>query len=397
MSPPTPTQPPRRTGRTLQRYVLREIRNAFVIGIGSAVSVLFVLRVVELVDLAFARGVPGRLVLALSGYIVPSFLETAIPMAALLGIVVAFARLGTDGELVALRASGIGLTDLVRPLLAFGLAVATFSLLLGVWARPWANRGIEKTTYEMARTRLTAALRPGVFNDWFGGVILYVEQLDPKSGDMRSVMLAEERKEYGRKTVFAADGHVQSNEDARTAHLELHDGSLLTYHDSGKYHDKTDFASMELNLDLTEDTGVDLRTMGGPSAMTWTDLVAERDAKLARGESAVEETIELHRKFVLPAAAILLPFIGVPLGAMGRRGVRSRGMVVSIMVVLIYYLLLTGAVTLARQQIVPTALSIWLPNLLLGGLGLWLFRRSVTERPLMLALPRCAARRKHPQ
>ncbi len=386
MNQAKPTQPARRTGRTLQRYVLREVRNAFAVGIGSAVSILFVLRVVELVDLAFARGVPGRLVLGLSGYIVPSFLETAIPMAALLGIVVAFARLGSDGELVALRASGVGLMNLLRPLLAFGFAVATLSLVLGIWVRPWANRGIEITTYEMARTRLTAALRPGVFNDWFGGVILYVDQLDPKSGDMRSVMLAEERKEYGRKTIFAAEGHVQSNEDARTAHLELHDGSLLTYHDSDKYHDKTDFTSMEINLDLTEDTGVDLREMGGPGAMTWTDLVGERDTKLARGESAIEETIELHRKFVLPAAALLLPFIGVPLGAAGRRGVRSRGMVVSILVVLIYYLLLTGAVTLARQQVVPIALSMWLPNLLLGGLGLWLFRRSATEQPLMFGL-----------
>lgn len=384
----TEARPPsRRTGQTLERYVLSEIGGAFAVGIVSAVSVLFVLRLVELVDLAFARGVPGRLVLALSGYIVPSFLETAVPMAALLGIVVAFARLSTDGELVALRASGISLTNLMRPLLAFGLAVATLSLLLGIWARPWANRGIENTTYEMARTRLTAALRPGVFNDWFGGVILYVGQLDQKSGDMRSVMLAEEREEYGRKTIFAAQGHLQSDQDARTAHLELRDGSLLTYHASGKYHDKTDFASMELNLDLTEDTGVDLRTLGGPGAMTWRDLVSERNAKLSRGESAIEETIELNRKFVLPAAAILLPFIGVPLGAAGRRGARSRGMVVGIVVVLIYYLLLTGAVTLARQQTVPTALSIWLPDLLLGGLGLWLFRRSATERPLVLGLP----------
>lgn len=386
-------QPARPTGRTLERYVLREIRNAFAIGIGSAASVLFVLRIVEMVDLAFARGVPGRLVLALSGYILPSFLETAVPMAALLGIVVAFARFSSDGELVALRASGMSLLGLLRPLLAFGVGVAAVSLLLGIWVRPWANRGIERTTYEMARTRLTAALRPGMFNEWFGGVILYVDKLDSKSGTMQSIVLAEERKEYGRKTIFAVDGRVESNTDLRAAHLELHDGSLLTYHPSGKYHDKTDFASMELNLDLTEDTGVDLATMGGPAAMKWEDLVAGRKAKLARGERAMEETIELHRKFVFPVAAMLLPFIGVPLGSAGRRGVRSRGMLVSVIVILLYYLLLTAAVTLARQDTVPVALAMWIPNLLLGGLGLWLFARSVLERPLSFDLPRLRRRK----
>jgi len=370
-------------GRTLQRYLLREVRATFAVGMALAVAVLFVLRMVEFVDLAFARGVPSRLVLALAGYIVPSYLEVALPMAALLSVVVVFARLSADGELIALRASGIGLRQLARPLIVFGVLTAALSLVLGVWARPWANRGIEHATFEMARTRLTAALRPGVFNSWFGGVILYVEHLDAKSGQMQRVLLSEEREEYGRKTIFAGAGQVQSNEDARTAYLQLLDGSLITYHVSGKYHDKTDFDSLELNLDMTEDTGVDLAAQGGPPAMRIGDLLARRDEKMSRGEPAIEESIELHRKLVLPVAALLLPLVGVPLGASGRRGVKSRGLVTSVIVVLLYYLMLTGAVTLAREQTVATAVAMWLPNIVLGLLGLWMFRRTAAERPLL--------------
>src|SRR6266852_3817442 len=99
-------------GRTLERYLLREVSGAFVVAVGLAVSVLFVLRIVEFVDLAFARGVPARLVAALAGYIVPSYLEIALPMGALLAVVVVFARLGSDGELLALRASGLELRQL---------------------------------------------------------------------------------------------------------------------------------------------------------------------------------------------------------------------------------------------------------------------------------------------
>ena len=371
-------------GRTLERYLLREVGVAFLAAIALAVSVLFVLRIVEFVDLAFARGVPARLVGALAGYIVPSYLEIALPMGALLAVVVVFARLGSDGELLALRASGLEIRQLATPLVSFSAAVALLSLVLGVWTRPWANRGIEATTYEMARTRLTASLRAGVFNTWFGGVILFVDELDSPSGSMRNVMLAEEREEFGRKTIFASDGHVESNEDARTAYLTLRNGSLLTYHPSGKYHDKTDFDSLELNLDLSEERGLDLMDNGGPSAMSLSRLLEERRDRLERGESAIEETIELHRKFVLPAAALLLPFVGVPLGAVGRRGVKSRGLLLSTIVVLAYYLSLTGAVTLARELILPTAVAMWLPDVLLAALAVVLFRRAATEKPFVL-------------
>lgn len=378
-------------GHTLQRYLLREVARAFLAAVGLAVSVLFVLRIVEFVDLAFARGVPARLVGALAGYIVPSYLEIALPMAALLAVVVVFARLGSDCELLALRAAGLELKQLARPLLAFSVGVALISLVLGVWTRPWANRGIEATTYEMARTRLTASLRAGVFNTWFGGVILFVDELDSKTGAMRNVMLAEEREEYGRKSIFASGGVVESDENARTAYLKLRRGSLLTYHPSGKYHDKTDFDLLELHLDLAEERGIDFMDNGGPSAMSFPRLLEERRERLARGETAIEETIELHRKFVLPAAALLLPFLGVPLGAAGRRGVKSRGLLVSTIVVLVYYLMLSGAVTVSREQMLPTAVAMWLPDVLLAAFAVATFRRATTEKPLVIS-PRRRAR-----
>jgi lipopolysaccharide export LptBFGC system permease protein LptF len=235
----------------------------------------------------------------------------------------------------------------------------------------------------MARTRLTASLRAGVFNTWFGGVILFVDEIDSRAGSMRNVMLAEEREEFGRKTIFATDGHVESNANARTAYLRLRSGSLLTYHASGKYHDKTDFDSLELNLDLVEERGLDLMDNGGPAAMPIGRLLEARRVLLANGQSAIEETIELHRKVVLPAAALLLPFIGVPLGAAGRRGVKSRGLLLSTIVVLIYYLAITAAVTIAREQVVPTSVAMWLPNVLLAALAVVLFRRASSERPLV--------------
>jgi lipopolysaccharide export LptBFGC system permease protein LptF len=139
---------------------------------------------------------------------------------------------------------------------------------------------------------------------------------------------------------------------------------------------------------MAEQSGLDAANAGGPAAMTMPRLLEERRAKLGRGESAMEETIELHRKLVLPVAALLLPFVGLPLGALGRRGVKSRGLVLSTMVVLVYYLLLTGAVTVAREEILPVAVAMWIPDLLLAVFAAALFQRVSSERPFAMPIVR---------
>jgi lipopolysaccharide export system permease protein len=385
-------------GRTLRRYVLGEIGTTFLAGLAMAICVLFVLRIMGFVDLVFARGVPGDQVLALAGYIVPSFLEIALPMAMLLSVVVGIGRLQSDGEVTAMSASGLSLGQLTRPIFRLSFLIALASLTLGVFVRPWANRNIERTSYEMARKRLTATLRPGVFNSWFGGVIIYIDQLEPESGLMKHVVLSDERDEYGPRTLFAREGRVESDEERQEAYLTMHDGSLLSYHQNAEYYDRTDFTTFELYLDLREDTAAPRPTDHDPTAMSWSALVASRDALRAAGDPAIEETIELQRKLVLPVATCLLPFIGVPLAIARTRTARSRGLVVSISVILIYYLLLTGAVTVAREQRVDAVVAMWMPNAALLVASLYVFIRRARGRstlPVGRRLLNALRRRKH--
>ena len=134
--------------------------------------VLIVMQIMDLVDLAFARGVPASQVIALFGYMLPAYLELTLPMALLLSLVVTFARATRDGELVALYSSGLNLNQIARPMFRFAFVVALASLALSLYTRPWANRKIEETTREMAHTRFTAALRPGVFSPWLDGLVI---------------------------------------------------------------------------------------------------------------------------------------------------------------------------------------------------------------------------------
>jgi len=371
-------------GKTLRNYLIREIGGAFLAGLGLFTFVLLIARILDLLDLVLSRGVPGGQVMVLFGYILPSFLELTIPMALLLAIVVGFGRLATDGELLAMRAAGLSLPQLLRPVMLFAAAVATLTLLLAIHARPWANRQVAATVYEIAKTRATAALKPQVFNANFGGMVIYVDSIHQPSGLMKGIVLSDERDSFRRTTIFSQAGRIVTDEKARTVYLQMLDGTSLSYHAGQESYDKTDFQSFEVNLDLEKDVDkYRLRPTLRPSEMRWDDLLAARTERKQAGDTAIEESIEVHRKFVLAGTALILGLIGVPLGIQRSRAVRARSLAVSAIVILLYYFMLSGAMTLVRRQALDVTVGMWLPNVILTIMGAFMFWRVAHDRRLL--------------
>src|SRR6185369_344954 len=199
-------------GKTLRRYVIREILGAFLAGLVLFTFVLFLTRILELVTLVMARGIPAELVVRLFAYVFPSFLEVTIPMAILLGVVVAFARFSSDGELLAMRAAGVSLWQLARPALAMGTIAGAATLVMAQWASPWAQRRITETTYEIAKTRATAALRPRMFNALADGLVVYADRIESSAQRLEGVLVSDERDESRRMTVFARSADMVIDE-----------------------------------------------------------------------------------------------------------------------------------------------------------------------------------------
>lgn len=367
-------------GKTLRRYLLVEVLKAFLMGLAVFTFILLVHRMLELMDLVLSRGVPALQVLFLFGCTVPAFLELTIPMAFLLAVVVAFGRLSHDGELTALRASGISLYQMVPPVLLLATTFAAVAFGLAAEGRPWANRELEQTLYEIAKERATAALTPKVFNTDFGGIVIYVDNIDTKDGLLQGVMLSDERDSYRRTTSFAAGGRLLTDEQARSLHLVLLNGTSLSFHAGQESYDKTDFGSLEVTLDFERDLTDPHPIATQPSDMRWNELWDARSDLLAQGKPAVEESIELNGRLVLPAATILLAIIGIPLGTQKARSVHAHGFAVTIAVVLIYYVMLSASVTIARNSYVRPEVVIWAPDTVLAVVGLWMTVRAAKER-----------------
>ena len=367
-------------GRTLQRYIFLQVLAPFGAGLALFTFVLLIARIMKLVELVVNRGVPALQILLLFSYILPAFLEVTVPMALLLACLMACGRLSADSEYTALRSSGISLYQFSAPIAGFAAAVCALSIFLSVYTRPWGNAALREGIFDLARTRASVGLKEHVFNDEFKDLVIYVEEIEPPGSTLRRILISARRVPGEPNTVLARRGTLVANEESHAVNLRLYDGVIFTGSPANQhdYH-KTDFSVYDVSLNLDDALGqLETRTRD-PSEIPLADLRGRIRELAAQQDPALAERVELNRRFSVPFASLVFALIGIPLGLQPVRAVRSRGLAVSLIVILVYYLLLSGAETLGQRGSVSIPLALWTPNLALGAIGAFLFLREARE------------------
>lgn len=374
-------------GRILYRYTLREMLAPFVLGLGVFTFVLLLARLLRLIELVVNRGLPATQVVLLFSYLLPAFLEVTVPMAMLLAILVAFGRLSADSEITALRSAGVSLYQLTPAVATFVLASTLATAALAVYARPWGNHAMRLALFDIARTRASAGIRPQVFNDEFAGLTIYTERVDSKRDRLVHVLIADQRDPDQQNTIFAAEGTLVSDPARHVVTLHLDDGVIYTRDATGRSEYRTEFESYAVSLDLQAAVAGLSEREEDPKELTLAALAARIAERRAAGVPATGEEVEYHRKFAIPFACVVFGLLALPLGIQPGRAVKSRGFALAVAVIFVYYILLSVGQALAEQGRVPPMLGLWLPNLVLGALGVIAFRRAGRELPMLPDFP----------
>ncbi len=389
--------------KIVDRYVLRELAVPFILGIGVFTSILLIVRILKLVEMVVNRGVPFLEMLKLFSYILPAFLEVTLPMALLLAILVAFGRMSSDSEIIALRASGFSLYRLLRPVGLFALAAAVLTFFLSVYARPWGNGLLRTGIYDIVKARASAGIKPKVFNDDFAGLVLYVDRIEPGGSTLHGILVSDQRDKPRSgsaakvddrtnpvkiggvdaardvNTVYASSGRVYSRVDDQFITLRLNDGGIYSVDEKGEGFENTTFETMDVNLDLSTALA-DLQARERDVSELQLDELRQAIAKkYAAGEPAFTERVEWHRKIAIPFACLVFAAIGVPLGIQPTRSVHSRGFSVSLGLIFLYYLLLTLGQNLGERGAAHPLIAVWIPNVILASIAGYLLSRSARD------------------
>jgi len=377
-------------GKILSRYVGREVVIPFLIGLAIFTFILLTARILKLVELVVNRGVPLLQMMKIFLYVTPAFFEVTVPMAFLLALLWGFGRLSADQEITALKSCGVSLYQMALPVGIFTLFVLGGTFLLTLYVRPWSNTALKQVFYEVTKTRATAGLKEKTFNDDFEGLVIYAEEIQPPGTILHGVMIADNRDPQSKNTLFARSGFVLTNEDKHLLTLSLHDGTMHGAESSGKGYQTTNFSVYEkfdVTLNLATAFAEAKKPDRDPQDMPLAELQSTIQQKKAAQTSYNTELVELHRRFSLPFSCVVFGLIALPLSIQPTRILRSHGFATGLGIIFVYYILLTVGETLGKKGVLPAALSLWLPNITLGGIGLLLFQRAAREIRFFPTLP----------
>jgi lipopolysaccharide export system permease protein len=372
--------------RTLYFYLIKELFPAFLLGLIGFTFILLTGRIVQLMEFFVNKGVPLGYILRLLYLLLPSFMVLTIPMATLLSVLLAFNRLSSDNEITALKASGVSLYQMIPPVLVFAVATYVATTFLSLYSVPRANEGSRALIYEVASSKANAGIREKMFNDDFEGLVLYVEEIKPRTLAWEKVFISDSRNPAEVLTIIAREGEVLSDPGTLAITLRLKRGAI---HKLGKEPDayqKIDFSTYDLRLHLK--TG--LKEKGTeekhPADMTLAELSRAIQVLQAKGSAAKIQWVKVHEKFSIPFACLVFGLIGIPLGLQSRvaRGGKFQGFAWAIGVLLVYYLLTNAGTSLAERGVVLLEVGMWSANAIFLTLGVYLLVKAANESPVLL-------------
>ncbi|HET7550812.1 MAG TPA: LptF/LptG family permease [Gemmatimonadaceae bacterium] len=214
--------------KILTRYILREHVGPLIFALSALTALLLLNQVAkrfgDLVGKGLSWGIIGEFFL-LS---IPFIIAMTLPMAVLVAVLYAFSRLASENEVTALRASGVSVVRLVRPVLWGGFALALLMLLFNDQILPRANHKLRTLQMDIARKKPTFALREQVINEVIPGkIFLKTGHIDPSTNKLREVFIYNFEDPSHRKTIYADSGQMGLVADQSTLQMTLHNGYVI--------------------------------------------------------------------------------------------------------------------------------------------------------------------------
>ena len=177
--------------RILTRYILKEIFSHSLLGLLVFTFVIFIRQLGNLLELVVRHNVPLRDMATLFLLPVPSILMMTIPMAVLVGTLIGLSRMAADGEVIAARASGIGLACFVRPVMLLAVTGWAVTLWMGLFLAPQAARKMNRMETGLKASQVPYEIQPRVFIEQFPNLLLYLEDVTGSRSSWRGVFIAD--------------------------------------------------------------------------------------------------------------------------------------------------------------------------------------------------------------
>jgi len=367
--------------RIITRYILKEMAGPFFVGFILFTLIFLSDKMTELTDLIINCGVGIFTIIQLLVFIMPAFLAITMPMGVLIGVLVAFNRLNSDNEIIAMKISGVHIKTLILPVLAASLIGSIIMIGWNNYVLPWGNSSFKSLVYKITSERASIAIQQKVFVSDFDRFTFYVDEKDDKNAFKNVMVFTQETENDPSYFISAKTGSVHSDPKEKAVYLRLEDGTLHQANSKEKnLYSRIKFKSYDINLDLKNKLAGMVSNEKSAREMDLTELGSEIAKSFQKGINTNNLKVEYHKKIAIPFACTAFTIIGIALGISIRVKGRSLSFLISLGLILIYYfLLIAGEIAGSRGTLTPW-FAMWLPNILTGISGVILLYLAVKEK-----------------
>jgi lipopolysaccharide export system permease protein len=361
-------------------YLATEILAPFLAALIILNAILFLGKLVPMLEGIFSFGIGAADFLRLWAYMSPQLLLFSIPMASMMGVIISFTRLSGDNEIIAMKASGISLYRMLPPVIVVALATAALTGLASTQFIPHGTVAMKQLLFQMATEKIDKGMREKQFSESLADVVLYADRVDPATDSWEGVYISDLRDKKTPLTVVAREGRLRAHLAQMQITLELTDGTM--HRALEELTQTIRFDRYELNVPVQPPQTVLGESSGGldKNSLTQGELLAHATALGTDTPQGAGLLVEFHERLVLPAGCFLLTLLGLPLALTARPGHRPLGLPLGLGFFILYYVMITAAKGLSESTSLPVGPTMWLPNLLTGGLMLYLLRSAARER-----------------
>lgn len=340
-------------------------------------SVLLMTKVLNIAELLFEKGVGFNTTISIIGSMALYLTGITLPLAFLMGMLMCFGRLTSDNEMIALRTSGISIAKISFPALILSLILSAAAFFMHFSILPSINWKASMAVHNLAQNA-TQLLEEGCWMKGFGKSSIFIQKIEDDNS-FKGVEIQQPLKDISLpRIIIAKEGYYRYEEENNTIYFDLIDGYIdEPSPDNDKSFERITFGEYTVKLNVTR------KVFNTPPKRTYHLNFNELEQRIK--ETSKDETeyrylvYEKHNRITLSLACFVFLLVGIPVSLQFKRSEKSVNFMFAGALALGWYLIMLFGRALSLGEHIPIVFGSWLPNIIIGTLGLILSIKKIRE------------------
>lgn len=341
--------------------------------------IFFLVKLIPFLDIVLEFNISFADFIRSFSYLFPNMLLYSIPMAAMMGIIIGFTRLCNDSEILAFKACGISIYNVLPPVIVVSLIISIITAYFSIKLIPAGEIALKQLMFQLAKEKIDKGIKQKQFTAALGDLVVYVNEVDKKTNEWKDVWVSDMRGQKTPTITMAQSGTMKTDLKTMVITIILNNGSL--HRSTEKQSQIITFNNYTINIPLT--LPATNTTVIGIAAMNMKQLAEKAELHGKSSKLGRRYLVHYHKRMALPVGCLIMSLMALPLGLQAGPGKRAAGIPLGLVFFIIYYVVHTiGKTTGEESTVVPVGIAMWTPNLIFSILTVATIMRVAEEKPL---------------